>query len=158
MRSLRQQPRGPASSNEAISHAEYADQVCHHLHAKHLLKIAYLTQGQAGGLSDHRATAYQQRIRAHMDQIALDHPQNCIQTVVQSERSDLPLSKLFDLTQVAQRTPSGTNQALDEVAKVLGTTSKDAISEWAPQVGTTILSAATSRWQMYWQSNSASTE
>ena len=92
-----------------------------------------------------------------MDQIALDPPQNRVMHVVPSEPSDLPLSQLFDLTQSAQRRPSATHDALDEVAKVLGTTSKGAVSEWAPQLGTTIVSAATSRWQTYWRPGSTST-
>lgn len=92
-----------------------------------------------------------------MDQIALDPPQNRVMHVVPSELSDLPLSQLFDLTQSAERRPSATHDALDEVAKVLGTTSKGAVSEWAPQLGTTIVSAATSRWQTYWRPSSIST-
>lgn len=88
-----------------------------------------------------------------MDHIALDHPHNRVHQTVQSESCDLPLSQLFDLKEAAQRTPPITHQALDEVAKVLGTSSKDAVSKWAAQVKTPVLSAATTRWQTYWHPN-----
>ena len=91
-----------------------------------------------------------------MDQIALDPSQKRVMQVVPSEPSDLPLSQLFDLVQSAQRGSSATQDALDEVAKVLGTTSKGAVSEWAPQLGTSIMSAATNRWQTYWHPNRTS--
>lgn len=155
VRSLEQQPSG-SPSNAATNQAEYAERVRHHLHAKHLPKIAWLTGGQAGGLSDHRATAYQQRIRTHMDHIALDHPHNRVQQVMQSECNDLPLSQLFESTEATENSPSVTHQALDEVAKMVGMTSRDTVSVWAAQIGTTTLSAATSRWQTYWRPHSTS--
>lgn len=48
-------PHPPGSS--ATSHAEYAEHVCQHLQARHLLKIAYLTGFQTGGLMDHKVTS-----------------------------------------------------------------------------------------------------
>ena len=48
-------PHPPKSS--AASHSDYAKHVCQHLDARHLLKIAYLTGFQTGGLMDHKVTS-----------------------------------------------------------------------------------------------------
>lgn len=48
--------QGSDTAGSAASHAEYAERVCHHLDAKHLPKIAWLTGFRTGGLMDHKVT------------------------------------------------------------------------------------------------------
>ena len=45
-----------STAGSAASHAEYAERVCHHLDAKHLPKIAWLTGFKTGGLMDHKVS------------------------------------------------------------------------------------------------------
>ena len=45
---------GCSATGSAASHAEYAEQVCHHLDARNLPKIAWLTGFRTGGLMDHK--------------------------------------------------------------------------------------------------------
>ena len=47
-------PPGCRSTGSAASHAEYAEQVCQHLDARNLPKIAWLTGFRTGGLMDHK--------------------------------------------------------------------------------------------------------
>lgn len=49
-------PHPPGCS--ATSHAEYAEQVCHHLDARNLPKIAWLTGFRTGGLMDHKVKCH----------------------------------------------------------------------------------------------------
>ena len=48
--------QGSSTDGNAASRAEYAERVCHHLDAKHLPKIAWLTGFKTGGLMDHKVT------------------------------------------------------------------------------------------------------
>lgn len=95
--------------------------------------------------------AYQQRIRHHMDQLAMDHPKNQFSKTIQPESGDEDPAKLFDTAADAEQPVAVHAALLDGVAHQLGSAGKTAISEWAPQVGTAALAAASSRWSTYWQ-------
>ena len=47
-------PPPSEQAGSASRHAEYAECVRHHLDARHLPKIAWLTGGRTGGLMDHK--------------------------------------------------------------------------------------------------------
>ena len=47
-------PPGSSTAGSVKNHTEYAERVCHHLDARHLPKIAWLTGGRTGGLMDHK--------------------------------------------------------------------------------------------------------
>ena len=94
--------------------------------------------------------AYQQRIRHHMDQLALDHPKNHFSQTLQPEIEDQDPAKLFDITADAHQAAPVHAALLDGVAHKFGSAGKAAMSEWAPQVGTAAMAAASSRWSSYW--------
>ncbi|KAL3143242.1 hypothetical protein ABBQ38_002093 [Trebouxia sp. C0009 RCD-2024] len=147
-------PHPPGSS--AASHAAYAEHVCQHLDARHLLKIAYLTGFQTGGLMDHKMVAYQQRIRHHMDQLAMAHPSNRFTETIQPEREDEDPAKLFDMLDEAEQQPSLQTAVLNAVAEQLGAVGKSAMADLAPQVGNAAVAAASSRWANCWQKSGTS--
>ena len=87
-----------------------------------------------------------------MDQLALDHPKNHFsQTPLQPENEDQDPAKLFDIAAHAHQAAPVHAALLDGVAHRLGSAGKAAMSEWAPQVGTAAMAAASSRWSSYWQ-------
>ena len=100
--------------------------------------------------------AYQQRIRHHMDQLAMDHPQNQFEQTVQHESEDHVSSKLFDIAADAQQSSPAHLAVLDGVAHQLGTAGKSVISDWAPELGNAAMAAASSRWASYWRPTGAS--
>lgn len=159
-------PDPPGS--KAADRAEYAKRVCHQLDARQLPKIAWLTGGRTGGLMDHKIIAYRQRIRHHMDQLAMDHPKNHFEQTLQPECENQDPAQLFDMTGDAQQAAPLHTAVLDGVAHQLGAAGKTAISEWAPHLGNAALAAASSqgsaavaaassRWTSYWQKPPIST-
>ena len=210
-------PPGCSATGSAASYAEYAEQVCHHLDARNLPKIAWLTGFRTGGLMDHKVkcngsahamallpqqrhgqqpthnscigmhskllwnvtelqtdrscclqmVAYQQRIRHHMDHLAMAHPSNHFTETIQPERENQDPAKLFDILEDAERGTPLQATVLDGVAQQLGAASKSAMAEWAPQIGSAAMAAASShgsaamaaassRWASYWQKPASS--
>ena len=94
--------------------------------------------------------AYQQRIRNHMDQLAMAHPSNHFTETLQSESENSDPVKLFDIIGDAERGKPVYAAVLDSVAQQLGGAGKSAMAEWAPQIGNAAWAAANSQWSRYW--------
>lgn len=100
--------------------------------------------------------AYQQRIRHHMDQLAMAHPSNRFTETIQPEREDEDPAKLFDMLDEAEQQPSLQTAVLNAVAEQLGAVGKSAMADLAPQVGNAAVAAASSRWANCWQKSGTS--
>ena len=111
--------------------------------------------------------AYQQRIRHHMDHLAMAHPSNHFTQTLQPECENQDPAKLFNILDDAERGMPLPATVLDGVAQQLGAAGKSAMAEWAPQIGSAAMAAASShgsaavtaassRWASYWHKPAAS--
>ena len=105
--------------------------------------------------------AYQQRIRHHMDHLAMAHHSNHFTETLQPECETQDPAHLFDILEDAERGTPLQATVLDGVAQQLGAAGKLAMAEWGPQIGnaamatasshgSAAIAAASSRWASYW--------
>ena len=100
--------------------------------------------------------AYQQRIRHHMDQLAMAHPSNQFTETLKPECDSQDPVELFDIAGDADRGAPLHAAVLDSVAQQLGAAGKSFVAEWAPQLGNAAIAAASSQWSSYWRKVPAS--
>lgn len=97
-----------------------------------------------------------------MDHLAMAHPSNHFTQTLQPECENHDPAKLFNILEDAERGMPLQATVLDGVAQQLGAAGKSAMAEWAPQIGSaamaaasshgsTAMAAARSRWASYWQ-------
>lgn len=101
--------------------------------------------------------AYQQRIRHHMDQLAMAHPSNRFTETIPPECVNDDPARLFTMPEEAEQSPSLQAAVLDAVAQQLGSVGKSALADLAPQIGNAAIAAASSRWASCWHKPEAST-
>lgn len=95
------------------------------------------------------------------------HPKNHFTETLQPECENQDSAKLFNILDDAERGLPLQATVLDGVAQQLGAAGKSAMAEWAPQIGSAAMAAASThgsaaitaasrRWASYWHKPAAS--